>query len=499
MYRLHEKRQKQETMFRTFFNVDHDIDMTNRWVVLANMMPWVEIEEKFCGLFVRGGKPAYSIRVALGTLIIKEKLNLSDEETVAQITENPYLQYFLGFDQYSTRRPFDPSSLTHFRKRFNSEVMSEINEMIFLASSKSHDKDNDDDESSSGSGGRVEEVEKPELGEPHGDLILDATCTPADIHYPTDITLLNDGREILETVIDVLHQPFIGKHRKPRDYREGARRHFLLFTKQRRPGRKQIRATIRRQLGYVGRDLKIVKNMLEYSSLEHLDHIIYQKLLVVSELYRQQRLMYKQEIHKVEDRIVSIHQPHIRPIVRGKAGADVEFGAKVLISVQNGFSHVERIDFNNFNEGKYLIQSVEAYRDRYGHYPARILADKLFRTRENYRYCKENGIKVSHFKLGRPPKNLSGEQIREERQEEGLRNEVEGKFGTGKRKYTLSRLLTRLPVTTAAQIVLTFLVMNLDKVYRDFLFSFFKVHLFWQTVSLFDPDYVGSQNNAIFQ
>ena len=95
------------------------------------------------------------------------------------------------------------------------------------------------------------------------------------------------------------------------------------------------------------------------------------------------------------------------------------------------------------NREKHLIQSVEAYRERYSHYPARILPDKLFRTRENYRFCKENGIKVSLFKLGCPPKNLSGEQIRDERLEEGLRNEVEGKFGTGKRKYTLSRLLTR--------------------------------------------------------
>jgi len=311
--------------------------------------------------------------------------------------------------------------------------------------------------------------------------------------------LLNDCHEVLETVIDILHQPYVGMHKKPRDYRESARRNFLLFTKARRPGRKKIRATIRKQLGYVGRDLSIIKNMLEYSSLELLDRIIYKKLLVVSELYRQQRLMYKQAVHKVEDRIVSIHQPHVRPIVRGKAGADVEFGAKVLISVQNGFGHVEKIDYNNFNEGKYLIQSVKAYRDRYGHYPARILADKLFRTRENYHFCKGNGIKVSNFKLGRPPKNLSGEQIREERHEEGLRNEVEGKFGTGKRKYTLNRLLTRLPETTATQIILTFLVMNLDKVYRDFLFSFFKVQLFWKNARFVKLDYVSMQEIAVFQ
>lgn len=65
-------------------------------------------------------------------------------------------------------------------------------------------------------------------------------------------------------------------------------------------------------------------------------------------------------------------------------------------------------------------------------------------------------------------------QITEERFDEGLRNEVESKFGTGKRKYTLNRTLTRLPETTVTQVVLVFLVMNLDKLYRDFLYSFFK-------------------------
>ena len=132
-------------------------------------------------------------------------------------------------------------------------------------------------------------------------MIIDATCTPSDIHYPTDITLLNDDREVLETVIDVLHQPYVGMYKNPRDYRENVRRHFLSFTKAKRPGHKKIRATIRKQLGYVGQDLGIVKRMIFHSSLALLDRIIYKELRGVSELYRQQRLMYKQEVHKVED------------------------------------------------------------------------------------------------------------------------------------------------------------------------------------------------------
>ena len=207
MYRRHEYKHKQLTLYTHFFNITTDIDMKNRWVILANMVPWLKIEEKYQPLFVEGGKPAYSIRIALGSLIIKEKLNLTDEETVAQISENPYLQYFLGYDQFIARTPFDASSLTHFRKRFTPEVMADINEMIITAQEDKNDDDQPKPPSDNGS------EETPE--EPEGDLILDATCTPADIHYPTDITLLNDALEILETVIDTLHEPVVGIHKKP--------------------------------------------------------------------------------------------------------------------------------------------------------------------------------------------------------------------------------------------------------------------------------------------
>jgi len=468
MYRLRELRQKQETVYTHFFNANTDIDKTNRWVVLAELIPWVDIEERYQTLFVNNGRPTISIRVALGALIIKEKLNLTDEETVAQISENPYLQYFLGFDQFILAKPFNSSSLTHFRKRFTPEVMAEINEMIIAAQKN----DNDDDTTSQGG---KQEDESHDAPANSGDLILDATCVPADIHYPTDITLLNDARMILEEVIDVLHEPHVGTVKKPRDYRNKARKAFLTFTKARKPKMKKVRIHLRKQLGFVGRDLKIIEKMIQTCDLGLLSKSLYQKLLVVNELYRQQRKMYIEKEHRVDDRIVSIHMPHIRPIVRGKAGADTEFGAKVLISVQNGFNRIEHLDFNSFNEGNYLQAAAENYFQRNGHYPARILVDKIFRTRENYRFCKQNNIKMSNVKLGRPPLNMTAEQKQEERDTEGLRNEVEGDFGTGKRKYTLNRLLTRLPVTSICQIALVFMVMNLDKVFRDFLFSIFKV------------------------
>ncbi|MBS3974140.1 MAG: hypothetical protein KGZ89_04660 [Actinobacteria bacterium] len=98
--------------------------------------------------------------------------------------------------------------------------------------------------------------------------------------------------------------------------------------------------------------------------------------------------MYRNKAHKIEDRIVSLHMPFIRPIVRGKTNADVEFGAKLAISTVNGFSFMEYLSFDAFNEGSTLVEAVKNYYRRFGCYPKSVIADKIYRTRDNIKYCK---------------------------------------------------------------------------------------------------------------
>jgi IS5 family transposase len=113
---------------------------------------------------------------------------------------------------------------------------------------------------------------------------------------------------------------------------------------------------------------------------------------VISEVLRQQQWMYDQRSRRIDDRIVSISQPHVRPIKRGKAGAGTEFGAKVSISLVDGVSFVDRISWDNFNEGIDLIGQIESYRSRFGHYPKSVHADKIYRNRDNRKYCKKHNI-----------------------------------------------------------------------------------------------------------
>lgn len=438
----------------------------NRWVQLANIIPWNRVEEKYHETFTNPstGNPAKSCRMAIGSLIIKERMRLSDDETVAMIAEHPYLQYFIGLPSFVDKAPFDGSAMTLFRKRITPEMMAEINQMII------HPEKNDDDHTGFGTGNSITETEKEP--ENKGTLILDATCAPADIHFPTDVSLLNESREKLEEMIDTLHDSKDGI--KPRTYRENARKQYLRFARNRKPRYKMIRKAIRQQMGYVKRDLEIVRILLE-SSKHPLSSKQQQYLETIRELYRQQGTMFREKSHRIENRIVSIHQPWVRPIVRGKATADVEFGAKIAISMVDGYSSIERLDWDAYNESVDLIKTIERHKTRTGQYPERILADKIYRTRKNLQFCETHHIRFNGPKLGRPPQNkaLYNEQKRLEKQESGERNAVEGRFGEGKRFYSLGRVMTRLKNTSEVSIHMTFLVMNLEKRLRDFIFRFY--------------------------
>jgi len=455
----------------------------NRWIVMASLIPWAEVESDYVKRLgnANEGSKAYPVRLALGSLIIKEKMSLSDEETVLAITENPYLQYFIGLHEFQEKAPFDASSMTHFRKRFDADFINDLNEQMVQKQQKtSSDKrsENDPPDQDGGppsSGGDSTSTTHHETKKHHqGKLLLDATCTPADITYPTDVGLLNTAREKLEEMIDTLHAPFIGKRRKPRTYRDKARNQYLSLSKQRQPGKEKIDQAIKQQLGYVHRNLKHVMK-LGKTNLNTLSSKQYRDLLVIQELYRQQSMMFHENVSSINDRIVSISQPHVRPIVRGKANSRTEFGAKISVSVVDGYTFLDTLSWDSYHEGKLLQESIEKYKKRYGYYPEAILADTIYRTRENRAYCKKLGIRLSGPKLGRPSKDeqINKAQKQIEKQDASERNAIEGKFGEGKRRYGLGLIRACLRQTSETVISLSFLVMNLGKILRDtFLFIF---------------------------
>lgn len=190
-------------------------------------------------------------------------------------------------------------------------------------------------------------------------------------------------------------------------------------------------------------------------------------LLVITEVYRQQLWMHENESNRIDDRIVSISQLHIRPIVRGKAGKPVEFGAKLSVSCFDNYVFLDHLSWNNFNEWGDLKAQIESYKNLTGYYPESVHVDRIYRTRENRAWCKEKGIRISGLPLGRPPKNVRKETKNQALEDEKIRNVIEGKFGQAKRRYSLNCIMTKLASTSETSIAITFLVINLSTLLRQ--------------------------------
>lgn len=458
MYKF--KREKQISF--TDFNQPQGMQMNpnNRWVKKAAMIPWDTIEAEYAKLFPsHTGMPAKPLRMALGSLLIQKQYHYPDEELVEQIRENPYYQYFIGLPGYEDKIPFVPSLLVEFRKRLSEDVLNEINEMIIAFNAQ---QDDDDSNDGSGDAGQSDQQDSATDSENAGTLILDATCAPQNIKYPQDIELLNEAREKLEDMICRVSDEY--NYYRPRMYREKARKDYLALAKCRKRSAKKIRKAIRKQLQYIRRDLGYITNLLENNGVT-LSCSDAQMLDTLQALYAQQQYMLTNNTHSVENRIVSIRQPYIRPIVRGKAKSPVEFGAKLDLSVdETGMCRIEKLSFDAYNESAVLKTAIANYRERTGHYPERVLVDQIYRNRENISYCSNLGIRLSGKKLGRPKKDADSKAEKKIAYQDNTdRIEVERKFSLAKRKFGLGLLLTKREDTTRASIVLSIIAMNIDR------------------------------------
>jgi len=247
-------------------------------------------------------------------------------------------------------------------------------------------------------------------------------------------------------------------------YRKKARKDYLALAKCRKRSAKKIRKAIRKQMQYIRRDLGYITNLLENNGVT-LSCSDAQMLDTLQALYAQQQYMLTNNTHSVENRIVSISQPYIRPIVRGKAKSPVEFGAKLDLSVdETGMCRIEKLSFDAYNESAVLKTAIANYRERTGHYPECVLVDQIYRNRENISYCSNLGNRLSGKKLGRPKKDADSKAEKKIAYQDNTdRIEVERKFSLAKRKFGLGLLLTKREDTTRASIVLSIIAMNIDR------------------------------------
>lgn len=429
--------------FDQFSSLYHlKLDPNNRWIQLASILPWDKMVAQWSKHYSSSmGAGGVNPRVLIGSMIIKHKMNLTDEDTLLIIRENPYMQFFLGLEEFNPDSVFTPSLFVEIRKKVGSQTFDCLSDMVIKMSQIGCNQDNKTH---------------------HGELTIDATVADQQIRYPNDLGLLNEAREKTEVILDMLFDLLREQLKvKPRTYRREAHKVYLSQAKKKKKNKKELRKAMRNGLNCIKRNMGHIDKMLDMIGTSFPLEQKYQKQLwVIHTMWNQQWEMFISHTHRCDHRIVSISQPHVRPIVRGKQAAMVEFGSKLGLSLFYGYLKADHISWEAYHEAQDLQQQAENYKTLLGYYPQIILADKLYGTNANRKWCKEKGIRLTASPKGKP-KNKTAYQKRKERKEYGRRNHIEGRIGNAKQAYNLNQIKAKLKVTSESWISATIFVMNL--------------------------------------
>ena len=465
MYKKHLREQIKIQNDEVCFSVP--INKENQWVQLAELTPWDRIEDHYINnMSQEEGRGAIPSRVAFGAIQAKEILGCTDAGIVTMITENPFLQYYLGQEGFLNKPMFNASMMSLFRRRFDPEFISQVNEYI-CTGKWPEDRDEDDP--------------PPPPSDPKeenkGTIILDATVAPADIRYPNDVQLLDECRENVEKLIDVvwMHSDRIG-HRTPYN-RNKAHRKTTNFIKKKRKTKSQVRAALGDQLEYLWLAIQQLIVLIIFVGISELSEEQLDRFELIKEIYDQQKTMFDNNTNRIEGKILNLRQPHVRAIARNKARSKYEYGQKLALSSVDGYVYIEKQSWENFNEGNTLQQSVFNYYHRFGHFPEAVLADQIYRTKANIKFCQKYGIRLSGPKLGRKTEEQAEQEKEQAYIDSCNRNAIESANGVLKRRYGLDLIMSVGSHNAQVEAYLQVLAMNLQRRLRLLLSIFTKLVL----------------------
>ena len=275
-----QKSTQQGVLFATPF--EQELDFENRWVKFSNIIPWDNLSSFYLRRMNQTmGAGIKDARIVLGAIIIKHHEELSDQGTIESIQENLYMQYFLGLPSFKKDAIFAPSLFVEIRKRLGLDYWQEINEIIVKHNAPN--KNEGDGENTLLELNLITNDNLTKEPTNKGTINIDATIVEQDIQYPTDLGILNESREKLEEIIDLICLKT--NQEKPRTYRIRARKLYLNVAKKKRRTHKEIRKAVRSQLNFVSRDLKhidaLLRSQTDLSSLFNRHQLKYLQVRVM--------------------------------------------------------------------------------------------------------------------------------------------------------------------------------------------------------------------------
>jgi hypothetical protein len=418
--------QDTQAQFSDFAFSEFVFDKEHPLLKLSSAIHWENLLEYLKRFYSPDqGRPSISLRAQVGTLILKFLKNLSDRKVVEYVHESIYAQRFCGLLPSQVNGYMHPASgLSNFRAKIGTEGMAFIQEVLTCAAQKKSLKKGDK-------------------------LILDTTCVPVDILYPTDIRLLERCRKEFIRLIQQAKQ--LGLKVLYRTYNRTARKVFVQFSKLSKPPAKTRKKVHKQLFQFVRRNLKQLTDLraqateimgarcrLNAEFREFLQHLknSEQKIRLILHQQKQIRLGKLQIPH----RVVSFHQDHIRPIVRGKFPISTEFGPKVLVAYVKGTIHLTHCFANNIADATLIVPALRWFKTTFGRFPKEILGDRGFFSRMREQWLTRCGIVAGLQQRGKNPQtdSIHRRQIRQ-------RLIIEAMISLGKRKFGWNKCRARIP------------------------------------------------------
>lgn len=327
--------QNQKNLFRPLLN--EFINPSHPLVILANKLPWNELEREFAPLYSHTGTPGKPVRLMAGLLILKQMYNLGDETIMPEWIRDPYFQHFCGESEFQWKQPCDPSDLVHFRNRIGQDGV----EKIFGISIKMQGKDLKSD-----------------------DIISDTTVQEKNITFPTDSKLhvkiiakcntiaIKEGVELRQS------------------YRHTIKKLLLQLRFSHHPRRKkQARKALKRLRVIAGRQVRDIQRKLPPERIE----VYMDDLDIFNKVLSQQR--------NSKNKIYSLHEPETSCVAKGKAHKQYEFGCKVSFAMLPGSNIIVGVKTftGNPHDSKTLEPTLEQCKRVTGLTFKRAIVDRGYR------------------------------------------------------------------------------------------------------------------------
>ncbi len=373
-----------------------------------------------------GRKAIFSVEGGLALMFLKHYLKLSDKKLIARINTDYHLQFFCGVRIPFTTPVKDKDMVGRWRRFFGIHMnIDKIQDILA-------------------------EAWKPYMNQTHV-LMDDATCYESYIKYPTDIKLLFDCSQYLFNQIEICCKRVCKKVPRTK-YKYQIRRQKTYSKLKRKPKKRRIKRN-RELLYWVERGLDILQDIFNAHPELHGKKMrtVYDKVKIIQTIYQQQYMKFHIQGYKIKHRIVSLYKPYLRPIVRGKEGKRVEFGAKVHMSQVDQINFIEHLNFDAFHEGVRMWKSVFNHRKRFKKC-SQYSGDKLYANNDNRKFATKRGISTSFVRKGRASKDEEQKSILRIALNKARSTKLEGSFGNEKNHYGLRKVKARTKETEIAWI-----------------------------------------------